>query len=336
MRRQAENDADRPMNEQVRIIGLTDREEWLEQTRGSGLPSQSWAYANGLSASGIKPQLAVVNAAGARMLLPFHERTWQETVDISTFVGPSGASIFPSSPAPLSLWREYAASRGWVAGYIQLSSLVQISAPAGAEFICNNADFIIPTRSENFIKSASRTIRTKYHDAVKAGAMLEADRTILLARLQELYPASMQRLGAPAHFLFSSETLRRWSLDDEAMLLGTRIGDRIEAVLLLRITGSNAEALIFGSTDNGRHLMPWLFVQATARLRPLGVEFLNMGGGVRKDDGVYRWKERFHVMQRPRWAVRQIYNRSKFDHLCERAGVSQDSGWFPPYRRTTN
>src|SRR5689334_20721814 len=109
------------MTDTVTILSLADRDLWEAEHLVDGLPSQSWDYAWGLGASGIDPKLAIVRSKGARMLLPFFERSWQGTTDIATVPGLSGASISPSSIAPLSLWNEYAMSRKWVAGYLQIA-----------------------------------------------------------------------------------------------------------------------------------------------------------------------------------------------------------------------
>src|SRR5260221_11056500 len=121
------------MADRIDIITLDDKDRWLAEVKEFGLPSQSWSYANGLSAAGITRKLGIVCAKGARMLLPFYERDWEGAVDISTIVGGSGASVLPCSLAPLSLWREFAVARGWVAGYIQLSSEIQFDQAPGDE-----------------------------------------------------------------------------------------------------------------------------------------------------------------------------------------------------------
>src|SRR5258708_18529845 len=116
------------MTEDVTILGLDDRDRWIAEHRDGGLPSQSWHYAWGLSATGVAPKLAVVRSGGARMLLPFIERSWRGNTDIATILGLSGASIAPASNAPPGLWHEFAAAQRWVAGYIQLAVCVDFAA----------------------------------------------------------------------------------------------------------------------------------------------------------------------------------------------------------------
>jgi hypothetical protein len=56
------------MAERITILTLEDRERWEAEHRQGGLPSHSWLYAWGLTASGFYPKLAVVENGGARML----------------------------------------------------------------------------------------------------------------------------------------------------------------------------------------------------------------------------------------------------------------------------
>jgi hypothetical protein len=67
-------------------------------------------------------------------------------------------------------------------------------------------------------------------------------------------------------------------------------------------------------------------------LRTNGVFGIDLGGGVRPGDGVYRFKERFHGLAKPLHGVRQIYNPAKYEELCRAAGVLASLSYFPAYR----
>src|SRR6266576_2484865 len=138
------------MADDIEVLGIEDRERWLAAHRDGGLPSQSWHYAWALSASGIEPKLAIVRSHGARMLLPFYERDWRGSIDVATLLGASGASIVPSSAAPLSLWHEYAVAQGWVAGYVQLSTSVELGGQViVGELADLNEWFVLDLQPEN-------------------------------------------------------------------------------------------------------------------------------------------------------------------------------------------
>lgn len=324
------------MRDVVTIVSLTERDRWVAEHREGGLPSQSWSYAWGLSASGVNPKLAIVRSGGARMLMPFFERQWMGSTDIATILGASGASIVPNSTAPLALWRKFAAAQGWVAGYIQLSPFVDLEEPdPDGEIVANSTMFLLDLRTENIPNTVSRTIRRKLQYARNSGADLVDDRSVLAKSLKRLYPSTMQRLGAPPHFNFLPATLDRWAADPESVVLGASLEGNVEAVYLFRVTGRLAEAHITGTTAHGRQLAAWLICEGIHRLREIGVTMLNLGGGVRQGDGISRFKERFNGMARARRAVRQIYDQRRYDALCSNAGISSRDRWFPAYRTPT-
>jgi hypothetical protein len=321
------------MIDELRVISIDDEEQWNAAHEVGGLPSQTWRYAWALSASGIDPQLAVVHSGGARMLLPFFEREWLGTTDIATIRGLSGASISPSSNAPLRLWREYAAQRGWVAGYIQLATTVSLEAAlAGDELVAHQRVFLLDLRSADVLHSASQIVRRKIRRAAKLGAILVEDRSVVAEALKRLYPATMQRVRARGVYGVSPATLERWVFDQSSIALGARIGRSIEAVSLFCAAGPYSEYHINASTPFGRDLTAWLIWNAIERLRAAGVHVLNLGGGTRPGDGLSQFKERFHGETRRLWAVRQIYDHAKYDELCRRAGVTCTRDWFPAYR----
>ncbi len=185
------------MAERITILTLEDRERWEAEHRQGGLPSQSWRYAWALSASGFVPKLAVVENGGARMVLPFFERSWLGAIDIATVPGLSGASLSPISEAPLRLWRDYAISQNWVAGYIQLAASTDLRGlPPNSKLVAHNAVFILDLRDWDPTKTASRTIRQKVAVALRQGAAIVDDAELLIESLEQLYPPTMRRLGA--------------------------------------------------------------------------------------------------------------------------------------------
>jgi GNAT acetyltransferase-like protein len=324
--------------EEVEIVALDDRDRWEAEHRIDGLPSQSWTYASALSASGSEPKLAIVRAAAARMLLPFFERDWLGTTDVATIRGLSGTSITPAASAPLGLWREYATSQGWVAGYIQLATAVDApELPPDDQPVVVNAVFVLDLGSRELLKGASEIVRRKIRKAVSVGVELVEDRSELADRMRSLYPSTMQRVGARSGYDVAGESLDRWVLDPSSVVLGARVNGLVEAVSVFCVAGKHAEYHINASSPRGRELAAWLIWIAIERLRAAEVQTLNLGGGVRPGDGVYRFKERFHGVLKPLLAVCQVYDHVVYDELCRRTSARTEAGpaWFPAYRAPT-
>jgi len=317
----------------VEIVTLEDRDRWLEAHREAGLPSQSWQYAWALSASNIAPRLAVVRAGGARMLLPFYAREWHGSVDIATLIGTSGALIVPDSAAPLALWQEYATAQGWVAGYLQLSTSVDVRGQTIAgELIDLNEWFVLDLSREGLFEGFADSVRQKLKRCSADGTMLVEDRSALSESLRRLFPLAMKRVGARPHYGFSPESLDRWAMEPSSVVLGARRNEAIEAVSVFVVAGHEAEYHINGSTERGRDLAAWLIWQAILRLQAEGVRSLHLGGGVTLGDGLYQFKRRFGGAPRTLRAVRQIYDRPRYLELCRLANVSPSYHWFPAYR----
>jgi hypothetical protein len=318
--------------DEIRVISVEDRDGWEAEHERDGLPSQSWGYADALRLSGFDPHLAVIHAGGSRMLMPFFERAWKGHTDVATTPGLSGASMSGASAAPLELWREHARERGWVAGYIQLAVS---AAPEGLgpadELVATNDVFLIDLRGDRHpLRSASRTVRDKVRKADAQGTDLIDDRDALAEALVELYPATMRRGGGTPPF--AAETLAGWARDPTSLVLGAKLGHSIEAALVVCVAGTQSEAHVVGTTESGRELATWLYSQAIAKLRERGIETWNFGGGVRRGDGLHRYKERWGASAHPLRAVRQIYDAPLYDQLCEQAGVPRTISWFPAYR----
>jgi hypothetical protein len=321
------------MADELRIVALDERDRWIEEHARDGLPSQSWGYASALSASGVEPRLAVVEEGGARMLMVFHEREWSGTTDIATILGLSGVSISPPSSAPLSAWKEYAASQGWVAGYLQLApTMAPVDPPSEDKLLTSNAVFLLELVDRDILESASRIVRRKVRLADACGLKLERDPMVVADALKALYPAAHQRRGGSALYDFNPSTLERWALDENSVALGGRRGDVVETVSVSYLSGSTAEYHISAGTESARDFDAWLLWQASEALRARGVEVLNLGGGVRPGDGIYEFKARFNGVLAPLKGLRQIYDRERFIELCRAAGVLPDGPRFPPYR----
>jgi hypothetical protein len=319
--------------EGIDILSLRDRDAWIAEHADGGLPSQSWEYAWGLSACGATPRLAIVRAAGARLLLPFVERRWRGTTDIATVIGISGASVAPNSGAPLALWHEFATAQGWIAGYLQLAVLVDLrGCTFPGRLVTNNMTFLLDLRGGPAFESFSHAIRRKIRRADKTGAVLVDDRRVLVGALKRLYPDAMRRLGAAPQFHFAAETLDRWGNSGAAMILGAQVAGTIEAVYLCLVAGRHAEFHLFGCSVEGRGLAAWLIWNGIPRLRDRGVTSLNITGGMQPGDGLYRFKKGFNGVLTPRCAIYQIYDRARYDEFCCSAGTGPDETWFPAYR----
>ncbi len=315
------------------VIPLADRSRWDAVASESQVPSHGWTFCAALADSGPAPSLARVSNESSVLIMPFVERTWADTVDITTITTVSGASWSTPDPAVLDRWSHYARSREWIAGYVQFRPRTDLSAVPAAR--PGNSVFIVDLRVGDLLARASTIVRRKVKRAISAGAQLRDDRRRVEEAVVRLYPETMHRVRARDNYDYSEQTLRGWFRDRRSLVLGAGVGDQIQACALFLVSGDQAEYHLGASSDAGRALQAWLIHAGMVRLREKGVALLNLGGGVRHGDGLFQFKAKFGGEQHVLHAVRQIYRQDVYGRLTKDAGVSADESWFPAYRSGT-
>jgi hypothetical protein len=68
--------------------------------------------------------------------------------------------------------------------------------------------------------------------------------------------------------------------------------------------------------------------------KSIGIPTLNLGGGVRADDKLAAFKERFGGKKLTLNCLKQIYDPGAYTALCARVGTdpADRAGYFPAYR----
>jgi hypothetical protein len=90
------------------------------------------------------------------------------------------------------------------------------------------------------------------------------------------------------------------------------------------------------SSPAGRQYSAPLIWAGATELATRGITRLNLGGGVRRGDGVAEFKERFSAKRLALGALRQVYRPTLYADLCREAGAADPAdrdGYFPAYRR---
>lgn len=318
----------------IEIIGIENQERWAALTSTGAMPSQSWRYARALLESGYEPQLACVEAAGSRLLLPFIERQWGTYTDIATIPGLSGASIIPASSAPLARWYDFAAHQGWVTGYIQLSAVSHPNVPPATPFpqetFHQNHMFLLDPGAWDLQATPSTIIRRKVAAARRMGVTIVTDRAQLSNALARLHPELMARFRAAP--VVSKATAMEWAEDPANLLLGVALDGVVEAVHLMHVHGTAAEFHLAGVSRRGRELSALLHVTAIEMLRSMGVRTCNLGGGGAAGSGLHTFKRWLGARPLPLLSLRQTYHRALYESLCATAPAAGTSTWFPAYR----
>ncbi len=323
----------------ARLVALDDPEGWRAALRGvphAFAHTRASCHAMHLT-TGWPTFLAVLEDGGDRVVCPVAERPWGEHVDAVTPYGFGGFAGRAASTAFLDGWRALARRRGWVCAYVGLNPLFAppalLDAPRYVEH--NNLYVLELDRGVETLRAAlSENRRRQLRAAGPPEGWLVEDRGRLAAFFLEHVGPFLAGRGAGAAYAFSRPTLDALLGLDEVILLGAGAGGRVEAVCVLAHTPHCAEYLFGVSLPEGRGWSAALLWEGAMRLRALGIPRLNLGGGVRRGDGVAEFKVRFGAARLPLGSLREVYRPEVYAALCREAGADPDErgGYFPAFR----
>lgn len=322
------------LRSEIAIAGLDDAALWDAIHAESGVPSHARSIAAAFAAGGMVPRLARIAVGEGRLVIPFFERVHAGRADVCTLLSVAGAWARPPVAPLLRAWDAHARREGWVASYIQVEPTSELGdVPEASE---GNEVFLIdltarPPR-EGFAHRVERHVRR----AERLGTQLVEDRGRLAEALLRLYPAAMARAGASAAYDLAPAALRALALSPDCLVLGATPDAEpereVEIVWVFPVTGARAENFVQAASPAGRGLAAWLYWQMMERLRARGVREINLGGGVRRGDGIAQFKGWLGAVPRPLHALRLVHDAAAYAALCAAAGAEPGARWFPAYR----
>lgn len=321
-------------------IPLDRPEDW--DAALAGLPhafAHTWASAHAMHlTTGLETYLYCFEAADVRIVCPVAERTLGGHVDIVTpygfsgFVGTRGYPDFPRH------WHEFARAQGYVCGYIGLNPLLWHESYGRPDELhrYNHLYVLDLTRSLPALHDGLSDNRKRQLRAwAQSRATLRHDREALAAFFLEHHAGFLAERNASRASFLSAASLCALFAQRTVLLVGAGRGDDLEAVSVFAYTPTVGDYLFNVSVGDGQRHSAALIWYAVARLKELGVPALNLGGGIRENDGVAEFKRRFGARPVPLGSLRQVYDWPVFATLCRQADADPEdrAGYFPPYRR---
>jgi hypothetical protein len=283
--------------------------------------------------------LYVWQDGSSKAVCAFAERGDAPHIDVVTPYGFGGFTGVRAGPGLLDSWRQFAGDRGYVAGYLglnpELSPDVCRQSPDYAEH--NDVYILELDRGLDALRAALSRNRRRQLRAFEARGSLVRERERLSAYFLANVDAFLQSSGASAAYAFSQSTWRSLLDLEDVFLIGAEGPDGdVVAACLFSHTRHCGEAMFSISSPAGREYAAPLIWAGAAELTARGVQRLNLGGGVRRGDGVAEFKERFGAKRLPLGALRQVYRPAVYAELCRGAGVADladPAAYFPAYRR---
>jgi hypothetical protein len=320
-----------------RVIPIESRSAWEKSL--TGIPhvfGHTWGscYALGL---GEEPASLFVAAEGEhRLACPLIERPIEDRLDVATpygFSGLTGTGPWPGFP---ERWRQFAAQRGYVAGYLAVNALFGDETYADPATVrVANETYVIDLRDG--VEGARAALSTNRRRQLREWSLedYEIGGPGLAAFFVEQYPPTMERKDAAARHRFGSETLSALCELADTFLVGAAgPAGNLESVSLFGHTPYAGDFLFNAALPGCAHHSVGLIWAAVHLLAGQGVPWFNLGGGMRPDDSLADFKARFGARRMPMRAVKAVYDLPFYEELCRRHGgdPADRDGFFPAYR----
>jgi hypothetical protein len=323
------------------LIPLDDRDAWERELEA--VPhafAHTWGSCRAMQlTTGWPTSLYVWQDGGARAVCAVAERGEAGQLDVVTPYGFGGFVGIDAGPALLADWERFARGRGYVCGYLglnpELAPGVCRRSPDHAE---HNDVYVLRLDAglEALHDALSTNRRRQLRAFAEQGRRVLEDPDRLAAYFLADVDAFLASSGASASYAFTPATWTALLDLDDTFLLGVESDDgEVVAACLFAATPHCGEYLFGISRPEGRTFTAPLIWAAAGRMAERGVPLLNLGGGVRRGDGIAEFKERFGAERLPLGALRQVYRPEVYDRLCRDAGADPDdrTGYFPAYRR---
>lgn len=321
----------------ARCISLEDRAGWSRALEGvPHVFGHTWGGCHALSLDERgAPQLFVAEEGERKVACPLIEREIDDRLDIATPYGFSGLTGTGPWPGFARHWQDFAAARGYVAGYLAVNALFGDESYADPETVTiANETYVLDLREGvEAVWTGLSTNRRRQLRAWRAEDY-EIDSPGLAEFFVEQYPETMERKEAAARHRFPAATLAALCELPETFLVGARGDGGLESVSLFGHT-PHAGDFIFNAALPGcaHHSVPLIW-SAVQLLVERGVPWLNLGGGMSPGDSLADFKARFGATPLPMRAVKAVYDPPAYEELCRRHGGDPEDrdGYFPAYR----
>jgi hypothetical protein len=319
-----------------RLIPLEKREEWEQALAGvRHVFGHTWGSCGALSVGNDPVSLYVTEVDGVRVACPLIEKSIGGLRDVATPYGFSGLTGTAPAPEFPAHWREFAAQRDYVAGYLAINPLFGDESYADPDTVTVvNDTFVLDLREGVEVAWAGLSTNRRRQLREFDCGQYEIDGDELADFFVATYPPAMARKGAAERHRFGPGVLRALCELPSTFLVGARGEAGIESVSLFGHTSHAGDFLFNAALPGCAHHSVGLLWVGVHLLVERSVPWLNLGGGMSKGDSLADFKARFGAKPLPMRAVKAVYDRAAYNELCLQRGADPDDrdGFFPAYR----
>jgi hypothetical protein len=322
------------------FIPLENPLEWKKALKGiKHTFAHTWenCYAMYLT-TGFPTYLYTFKKENVRIICPIAERTFMGHTDIITPYGFSGFAGNDRCPEFPSYWSDFVKTKGYICGYISLNPILEESSYFRTDEVYQyHTIYVLDltlASSELFQKlSINRKRELKHWEDSFSNITLEkpAVTEFFLSHYHDFFRSR----SASKTYNFSIKTLSFLASLNNVFIAGVQTAGKIEAVSVFAYTSDGGEFLFNISLDEGQRYSALLIWYGVFLLKNMGIPSLNLGGGVRENDGIARFKQRFGAKELPLKSLKQVYDPQVYEQLCWQmnADPNDRTGYFPPYQK---
>lgn len=330
-----------------RLIPATDAQSWLQALHGmphdfGHRPEYALAASD---VTGFETALWVYDSRDerdGRAACVVALRDAPGGFDIVTPLGFAGFALLGDVPELAEAWTRNWTARGAIAAYVQLSPFQspgrwQALLPGLSALLKPGQDcwcWDLRPSPDALLAGMSSKHRQLLRKWLREEARVEWDQRLLRVRFNDLYGDFLGRQEIPSVYHYHPQHIDLMASAPGTLFVGARSAQgEIEAVTMFLFCGSHADSFLNAATIEGRRHSRGLYWLGVMRLREIGVQMVNLGGGIVPGDGLSEFKIRLGATRSPTVAIKQIFDRVRYGSACNSVGVSADAeGYFPAWR----
>jgi hypothetical protein len=294
----------------------------------------SWEYLSALKSN--YPEgiylLKIHNDSGG--LITFYSKRTkdQKSYDIFSPYALDGIYIWGNSDQVIAGFIDFLRKNNVVTFY--LCSHPKYSISVSNFFKAHRVLYVIDLRNETSLlwKMLHPNHRYEINKFSKLKVEIVTDKSLLEASFLRLYHETFERVQANNSYNFSNDFLSSLINSEIAYVSGALIDGKIECVVVFLVYNNWAEYYINASSTFGRNATRTLIWGMIIQLKALGIEYVNLGGGVNENDSLDQFKKKFGGYETSLNIWKGIALKDVFDELCKEYNVSTElTTYFPPY-----
>ena len=288
--------------------------------------------------TGFPTFLYSINIDNTRIICPISERTYKQYTDIITPYGFSGFAGTGPSPEFMQYWQKFIEKKSYVSGYFTLNPIIMQNYYFNQNDIYKYNDLFIFDLSQSDEQlylnlSSNRKRQLKQFEHMKQ--KIHLDKSSLINFFISNYREFFKSRNASSLYQFAEETLSFLFNQNNIIMIGILEENKIAAVSVFGLTKYMADFLFNISLPQGKKYSVTLIWYALNKIKSMGIPYLNLGGGITKNDSLADFKRRFGTGIYPLNAIKHVYDEDTYIKLCLSINADPDDrfGYFPAYQR---